>query len=80
MNKLTKNITFWMILSALLGYYFSYLWGDQSWLQVKETPIFYQLILWVKSLFISALKMMIAPIVFFSLLGGILFFQRFPAR
>ena len=72
MNKLTKNITFWMILSALLGYYFSYLWGDQSWLQVKETPIFYQLILWVKSLFISALKMMIAPIVFFSLLGGIL--------
>lgn len=72
MHKLLKNLTFWVFIGALLGYLSSSIIGSHEWLTTKPTPAFYDFILLIKSSFISALKMMIAPIIFFSLLGGLL--------
>ena len=70
MTKLFKNLTFWVFVGAVLGYFTSSVFGDSSW--VQNPNYLYEFILLLKSSFINALKMMIAPIIFFSLLGGIL--------
>lgn len=72
MQKLFKNLTFWIFLAAVFGYLGASLFGDKAWVTDTHVPIFYQLVLFAKSAFINALKMMIAPIIFFSLLGGII--------
>lgn len=72
MNKLLKNLTFWVLMAGVSGYFFSNLFGNSEWVGAESVPFFYEIILWIKSVFINALKMMIAPIIFFSLLGGIL--------
>lgn len=72
MEKILKNLTFWVFIAALTGYFLAQLIGDKSWLGQNDVPVFYEIILLLKSTFISALKMMIAPIIFFSLVGGLL--------
>lgn len=72
MQKLLKNLTFWIFLAAVFGYFSAALLGDKAWVANTHAPIFYQLVLFAKSAFLNALKMMIAPIIFFSLLGGII--------
>ena len=72
MNKLLKNLTFWVLIGAISGYLLSSFFAQPEWLDSKQAPLFYEIIGWLKSMFIDALKMMIAPIIFFSLLGGIL--------
>ncbi len=72
MKKLTNNLTFWVFISAILGYFLSAQFGNKEWLTQSELPLFYELLLLVKSVFLSSLTMMVAPIIFFSLLGGIL--------
>jgi Na+/H+-dicarboxylate symporter len=72
MSKLTKNLSFWVLISAVIGYFLANLIADKSWLTSPELPLFYEVILLIKATFINALKMMIAPIIFFSLLGGLL--------
>ena len=72
MNKLFKNLSFWVFVGAVSGYFLSSLFGSKAWLSMPELPVFYEIILLIKSTFINALKMMIAPIIFFSLLGGLI--------
>ena len=72
MNKLTKNLTFWVFIGALLGYVSSSIFGNSEWIQMGSKPLFYEVIILTKNMFINALKMMIAPIIFFSLVGGLL--------
>ncbi len=72
MSKIFKNLTFWVFIAALIGYFSSQLIGESQWVTHPQESYFYQIILLLKSSFINALKMMIAPIIFFSLLGGIL--------
>ena len=72
MNKLLKNLTFLVFIGAVLGYTSSQIFGNSDWLSGDNQPVFYELILLIKSMFIGALKMMIAPIIFFSLVGGLL--------
>ncbi len=72
MNKLLKNLTFWVFIGAVLGYFLSSVFADKTWLDPKQAPMFFEIIILLKSVFLGALKMMIAPIIFFSLLGGIL--------
>ena len=72
MKNLSKNLTFWVFVSALFGYILAAVIGDKSWTTSNHIPLFYELLILIKSTFINALKMMIAPIIFFSLLVGIM--------
>lgn len=72
MNKVFKNLSFWVLVGAVLGYFISAALTNESWLVESNTPVLYEIILLIKNSFINALKMMIAPIIFFSLLGGLI--------
>lgn len=72
MKKLTKNLTFWVFVFAVFGYILAALVGDKSWTTSNQVPLFYEIIILLKATFINALKMMIAPVIFFSLLGGLI--------
>ena len=67
MKKIFKNLTFWIFTAAIIGY----LLGKVMPMSFQKTQWF-ELILFLKSAFINLLKMMVAPLIFFSLLGGIL--------
>lgn len=72
MKKISKNITFWVFIAGLVGYFSAMFFGDSEWVGNKNAPEFYNLILLLKDTFLSLLKMLIAPIIFFSLIGGLL--------
>jgi len=72
MSKLSKNLTFWVLIAALLGYFSALSFGDPAWVKMTTPPAFYELILLLKTLFLALLKMLVAPIIFFSLIGGLL--------
>jgi Na+/H+-dicarboxylate symporter len=72
MGKLTKNLTFWVAIAAVLGYVGALWFGDPLWVDSTAPPAFYELILLLKSSFLALLKMLVAPIIFFSLIGGLL--------
>lgn len=72
MQKLFKSLNFWVLVAAVLGYLSSYMFGNKEWLNPINANVFYEFIILIKSVFLSALKMMIAPIIFFSLLGGLI--------
>ena len=59
-----------MFLAAVLGIGIGMVFGDS--IASDEGSDFYQLILLFKSLFLSALRMLIAPMIFFSLISGII--------
>lgn len=71
-RKLTKNLTFWVAFAGVLGYLSALTFGDHTWLDAAAPPPFYELILLVKTTFLAMLKMLVAPIIFFSLIGGLL--------
>lgn len=72
MSILSKNLTFWVLIAALLGYFSALLFGDASWTTMAAPPAFYELIVLLKTVFLALLKMLVAPIIFFSLIGGLL--------
>ncbi|MCB0745377.1 MAG: dicarboxylate/amino acid:cation symporter, partial [Ignavibacteriae bacterium] len=72
MHRFFKSTTTWVLMSGILGYILSSIFGNSLWIEEPHAPLFYQILLLIKTVFISSLKMLIAPIVFFSLLGGIL--------
>jgi len=72
MKRLSKNLTFWVLIFGIFGYLSASLFGDSSWVNSENPPEFYNLILMVKSIFLQMLKMMIAPLIFFSLIGGLI--------
>jgi Na+/H+-dicarboxylate symporter len=67
-----KNLTFWVLASAVLGYAIATAFGDLNLLNAEQPPFLYELIALAKQLFLGLLKMLVAPIVFFSLISGIL--------
>jgi len=71
-KKLTKNLTFWVFVGGVLGYLSALLFGDPEWTVAASPPAFYEFVLLLKTIFLALLKMLIAPIIFFSLIGGLL--------
>lgn len=70
MKKLYKNITFWVAIAGVLGYILAHYFGNPQWATGEVSSSWYQFIILIKKVFLQMLKMMIAPIVFFSLIGG----------
>ena len=64
-----KNLTVQIVLAALLAILTARLIGDPHWL--TEPSGFYDIIIMTKAAFLAALKMLIAPMIFFSLISGI---------
>lgn len=64
-----KNLTVQILIAAVVAAFSARLFGDSSWL-TSPTP-FYDTILMIKVAFLAALKMLIAPMIFFSLISGI---------
>jgi Na+/H+-dicarboxylate symporter len=68
---LLKNLTFQVFLAALMGIGCAWLLADNSW-ATSPRPALYEFILMLKALFLAVLRMLIAPMIFFSLIGGII--------
>ncbi len=68
---LLKNLTVQVVLAAALGIGAALLFADESWL-AQPAPAAYEFITLLKGFFLSALRMLIAPMIFFSLIGGII--------
>ncbi len=64
-----NNITLQVLLAAIAGVILALMIGDPAW--IDEPVIIYEGILLLKSMFLAALRMLIAPLIFFSLIGGI---------
>jgi len=58
-------------MAAILGVACALIFADETWL-VDPAPLSYQFVGLLKTIFLSALKMLIAPMIFFSLIGGII--------
>jgi Na+/H+-dicarboxylate symporter len=71
-KKLKGNLTLWVLLGGVLGYVSALWFGDPAWVQAPAQSFFYEVVVIVKSSFLALLKMLIAPIIFFSLIGGLL--------
>ena len=69
---IVRNLTFQVFIAALLGIGTAWLFADDSWRQAMAPPAVYELILLIKKVFLAALRMLIAPMIFFSLIGGII--------
>lgn len=65
-------MTFWVAVAGVLGYLSAISFGDPAWARTDAPPAFYELILLLKTTFLALLKMLVAPIIFFSLIGGLL--------
>jgi Na+/H+-dicarboxylate symporter len=72
LRKLTKNLTFWVAVAGVTGYLSAILFGDPDWVRADAPPAFYELMVLLKTVFLALLKMLVAPIIFFSLIGGLL--------
>jgi len=72
LKKLFSNLTLWVMLSGVAGYLAAVSFGDPAWVGNPDAPAFYQFIVLLKTSFLALLKMLIAPIIFFSLIGGLL--------
>jgi len=71
-KKLTKNLTFWVFAGGVLGYIAALVGGDPGWASDPARPAFFAFILLVKTTFLALLRMLVAPVIFFSLIGGLL--------
>jgi Na+/H+-dicarboxylate symporter len=72
LKKFTSNLSFWAIVAGLAGYLLALLIGDPDWARTDSPPAFYEFIVLVKTTFLALLKMLVAPVIFFSLIGGLL--------
>lgn len=72
LRNLHRNLSFWVLVAGVLGYVAAITLGDRSWPTMAEPPPLYELVLLLKDSFISALRLLVAPVVFFSLIGGLL--------
>jgi Na+/H+-dicarboxylate symporter len=69
---LIKNLTFQVFFAAMTGIGMAWLFAEPDWQTLAEPPLVYEIILLIKTVFLSALRMLIAPMIFFSLIGGII--------
>ncbi|MAF92141.1 MAG: Na+:H+ dicarboxylate symporter [Bdellovibrionaceae bacterium] len=70
LKKITTNTSFLCLLSSIIAFALAKGFGDNSWLS-GDAPEIYSWILLLKNSFLALLKMLIAPLIFFSLLGGL---------
>lgn len=70
-SKIFKNTSFLSFFAAVLAYVLAKYFADVSYLTQPNLSWYYPSLLLVKTTFLSILKMLIAPLVFFSLLGGL---------
>ena len=70
--KLSRNLTFWVACAGLSGYIAALIFGNPAWVNAADAPAFYELVQLLKTTFLALLKMLVAPIIFFSLIGGLL--------
>ena len=66
---MTNNLTVQMLAAAVLAVALALLFGDPSWTTSGNT--IYDIIALIKTTFLAALRMLIAPMIFFSLIAGI---------
>ncbi len=59
-------------MAGVLGYLSALLFGDPDWATADAPPPFYEFMLLLKTSFLALLKMLVAPVIFFSLIGGLL--------
>ena len=71
-GKLFRNLTFWVFVAGVAGYGLAWFSGDPDWVEMTNPPVFYEFIQLIKTTFLALLKMLVAPIIFFSLIGGLL--------
>ena len=69
MDEMYRNLTLQMLLATVLGILLAKAFGSPQWL--TSPNVFYDVIVMVKVSFLAALKMLIAPMIFFSLISGI---------
>ena len=66
---MANNLTVQMLTAAVLAITLALLFGDPSWTTSGNT--IYDIIALIKTTFLAALRMLIAPMIFFSLIAGI---------
>ncbi len=71
-NLILRNLTLQVFLAAVLAVVLAFALGDPEWVEKPGESVAYGMILLIKDAFIAALKMLIAPMIFFSLIGGII--------
>ena len=71
MHKIFKSLTGWVLIGACLGYAGAKVFGSPMMVAAGDTHPFYGLVVLIKTAFIKALFMLIAPIIFFSLIDGV---------
>jgi Na+/H+-dicarboxylate symporter len=71
MHRFFKNLTGWVLIGACLGYVAAKIFGSPEMIAAGDTHPFYGLVMLIKTAFIKALFMLIAPIIFFSLIDGV---------
>lgn len=69
---MSRRLTFGVLAAALFGWLLARFYGDPAWATAAEPTGFYAFVQFLKTLFLSALKAVIVPVIFFSLLGGVL--------
>ena len=69
MDEMYRNLTLQMLLATVHGILLAKAFGSPQWLTSPND--FYDVIVMVKVSFLAALKMLIAPMIFFSLISGI---------
>lgn len=67
-----KSLTFWVFVGALAGCLLAVAFGEHRWTNMPDPPLLYQLVLLAKTAFLQMLRMLIAPLIFFSLIGGLI--------
>lgn len=72
LKRLSKNLTVWVIIAAVSGYLVARWFGDPAWASVTDQPAIYEFILLLKVTFLALLRLLVAPVIFFSLIGGLL--------
>jgi Na+/H+-dicarboxylate symporter len=72
MKKVVCSLTFWVLVGALAGAAAALGFGSDAMREAKEAHLFYGTVLLMKTAFVRLLFMLVAPIVFFSLLEGII--------
>ena len=78
MDEMYRNLTLQMLLATVLGILLAKAFGSPQWL--TSPNVFYDVIVMVKVSFLAALKMLIAPMIFFSLISGISNIGNAPCR
>ena len=66
-----KHLTLLVIAAGVVAWLLATLVGDPGWTQTDSPPFGYEIVLLLKQAFLGLLKMLIAPVIFFSLMSGI---------